>query len=162
MIRKIAFLCVNPWESFLPSFSRGNAQDHYQWICQEAVQRKTGPCCMQIIEHYGEDLWEEKRQIFPEDGKKLQLLYVRSHRKDLLKEVYHAADLVFVSMPGSRKECDRIFLSVYPWKEQSYFLWDNRYVPGDGFFTRIQKEYQLKEEQIVESKRLPHFLRELW
>ena len=76
MIRKIAFLCVNPWESFLPLFSRGNAQDHYQWICQEAVQRKTGPCCMQIIEHYGEDLWEEKRQ-YPESFSKMPVTFLK-------------------------------------------------------------------------------------
>ena len=162
MIRKIAFLCVNPWESFQPSFSRGNAQEHYQWIYQEAVQRRSVPCCQQVIDIYGDDLWEEERQIFTGDAKKLQLLYVRSHRKNLLKQVYHAADLVFVSMPESRKECDKIFLSVFPWKEQSYFLWENRYISDDGFFDRIQREYQLKEDQIVESKRLPHFLRELW
>ena len=61
MIRKIAFLCVNPWESFQPSFSRGNAQEHYQWIYQEAVQRRSVPCCQQVIDIYGDDLWEEER-----------------------------------------------------------------------------------------------------
>lgn len=155
MFKKIAFICANPLEKLLPTVSMGNVKEYYEWIYEQAVLLAEEPCCLNWIELYGNPPEKEMEELFLKDQRKLQLLYVQSHRRGLLEKVYETADKVLVGMSSNREECDRIFMTVFPWKEKSTFLWNNRISREPGFLKRIQAEYQLEENQIVQTKKLP-------
>ena len=54
MLKKIAFLSVNPLENFLPPTLQGCIKDHYQWMRSEALLREENLYCQEKIEPYGE------------------------------------------------------------------------------------------------------------
>lgn len=153
---KIAFLCVNPWENFLPSVSQGGIRDYYRWMRSQALLREETLYCQEKVEVYGESKIPYGSQLFAEKEGILQLLYVQSSQKELIEEVFSVADVVLVGMPESKKECDKIFLTVLPWMEKTIFLWDER-ICAEKFIRQIQNEYKLKDRQIMEVKKLlPH------
>ncbi len=159
MYNKIAFVCANPWEKFLPAISRGNAKDYYDWLCQKAFLKRMEPYCEERIELYGDFMEENsrKRLGFRENSNALQFLYLQGKQSQNFRNILKAADFVVVGMPDDRKECDEIYLSVLPWKEKSVFLWDGCRSKGEAFFKRLQREYQIKDTQIAEIKMLPSF-----
>lgn len=157
MKNKIAVVCLNPWEKFLPAMSQGNARAFYEWLYQQAILRNENPYYKEQVEQYGDLLCCENNTMFLENIDAPQFLYIQSKQQKLLEEVLTAADSVVVGMPGCKKECDRIYLSVLPWKEKSFFLWDSRIGMGDSFFKKIQSEYKLKDKQIMKFKMLPSF-----
>lgn len=153
MLNKIAFLCVNPWERFLPVAFQSCGREYYQWMCSQALLRDFRPYCREWIETYGETGNFEGRELFTECGNELQFLYVQSNRRQLVEKVFEASDLVIMGLPGCRKEFEKIFIPVLPWKDKIMFLWDRRICRDEDFFKRLCSEYKLREAQMIEIKR---------
>lgn len=159
MLNKIVFLCVNPWESFLPAAFQGCTRSYYQWICEETPLREEMMYCQEQIALYGEPEILQGEQLFEERKGVLQIIYVQSHQKELLQKVFETADLVIAGISGSKRECDKVFMNILPWKEKILFLWDDR-ICDKGFLRQIKREYGLTDRQILEAKKLPSFLTE--
>ena len=155
MINKIAVVGANPWENFLPEFSRANAREYYEWLHQEAHLRNISHNCQEQVEIYGDLLVSNQIVWFEEEFEGVQFLYVQGKQEGILPVILREADLVVVGMPRCRKECDQIYLMVLPWIEKSLFFWDGRVSREKAFFKKIQREYKLKDKQIVEFKKLP-------
>lgn len=155
MNRKIAIVCANPWETFLPPVSQGNAKKYYQWLHEQADSHKFVHCCQEKTAPYGDILSPASELSFLEDTTGTQFLYVQLKQKDLLKKVLQEADDVLIGMPANRTECDKIYLSLLPWIEKCIFLWDGRTGMGKEFYRRLQSEYKLESRQILEIKSLP-------
>lgn len=159
MFKKIAFLCVNPLENFLPPALQGYIKDYYQWARSEVLLREENLYCQEKIEAYGETKIPYGKKMFGEREETLQLLYVQSSQKELLEEVFTLADIVLVGMSGSKKECDKVFLTILPWIEKTMFLFDER-ICDEKYLKQIQCEYKLRASQMIEMKKLPLFLTE--
>lgn len=155
MKNKIAVVGANPWENFLPEFSRANARKYYEWLLHEACLRNIDHYCQEQIEIYGNVPLKRGKEVFLDGYEGIQFLYVQGKQEQLLPAVLTPADLVIVGMPRCRKACDEIYLTVLPWKEKSVFFWDGSVVREKTFFRKIQREYQLNDKQIVEFKKLP-------
>lgn len=159
MLKKVAFLCVNPLGNFLPPAFQGRVRDYYQWTRNEALLREENLYCQEKIEVYGESGIPYGKKMFGEREETLQLLYVQSRQESVIEEVCSLADIIFVELSGSKKECDRIFLSVLPWLEKVIFLCDGR-IFDESFLRQLRAEYRLKTSQIMEIKKLPLYLTE--
>ena len=83
MFKKVAFLCVNPLENFLPPAFQGNVRDYYQWMRGEALLREENLYCQERIEIYGEPKIPYGKKVFGESAETLQLLYVKSCQKKI-------------------------------------------------------------------------------
>lgn len=151
---KIAVVCANPWENFLPFQCQGNARFFYQWLCEQSRQFHVHSRKREQMEMYGDLSLPDREAVFKEKTENLQIVYIQSHRREILETVLDTADLAIVGMPGMRKECDKIYLSVLPWKEKCVFLWDERTIREKSFFRQIQNEYKLETEQIAKFKGL--------
>lgn len=170
MLNKVAFLCVNPWEKFLPSAFQSYSKSYYEWIKEMAVLKNVKSHCREYIDFYGVLSKESDCEPFLESCDKLQLLYVQSARKELLEKVFRTADLVIMGLPGSRKEFDKIYMSVFPWVNDILFLWGNHISRDAQYVDRLVRECMLREEQLMEigekssqtfgMKKAPAFLRE--
>ena len=159
MFKKIVFLCVNPLGNFLPPTLQGCIRDYYQWTRSEALLREENLYCQEKIEPYGEARIAYGKRMFGEREETLQLLYVQSSQKELLEEVFTLADIVFVGMSGSKKERDKIFMTILPWIEKTVFLFDER-ICDEKYLRQMQCEYKLEPMQMMEMKKLPSFLTE--
>lgn len=159
MGNKIVFVCVNPVESFLPPVFQGHMRTYFEWVCKAIFLRDETMYCNKRIELYGESEKLKKEMLFQNMEKVPQLLYLQSNQKELLAEACKMADLIIVGMSASKKECDKIFLAVLPWKDKVLFLWDDCSC-DEQFLKQIQKEYGVDERQLMEAKKLPLFLAE--
>ena len=170
MLNKVAFLCVNPWESFLPVTFQSYSKHYYEWIKEMAVLKNVELHCREYIERYGVFEKEAENVLFPENCDNLQLLYVQSARKDLLEQIFQTADIIIMGLPGSRKEFDKIYMSVFPWINEILFLWGKHTGKDAQYVDRLVRECMLKKEQLIEIgeeswqifglKKAPAFLRE--
>lgn len=159
MSKKIAFLCLNPWESFLPPHFQGRSKAYYDYVCSAELLKEEMMYCKEHIEVYGENHKREQTPLFEAADDLPEILYVQSHQESVLRETFETADLVIVGLPGSKTECDKIFLTALPWKEKLIFVWDYRMDQVD-FIRQIQREYGLEGGQFMEAKKLPPFLTE--
>lgn len=115
--------------------------------------------CKERIAIYGETENPLEENLFQNRRGIVQVLYLESHQKELIEKAFKGADLVIVGISGSKKECDKLFMSILPWKEKALFLWDER-VCDESFLKKIKREYGLKSIQMMEIKKLPSFLTE--
>lgn len=159
MSKKIAFLCANPWESFLPPHFQGRSKAYYDYVCSDELLREEMVYCKEYIDIYGENHKRERETLFDAENEFPEILYVQSHQKHILQEIFETADLIIVGLPGSKIECDKIFLTALPWKEKLIFVWDYRMDQVD-YIRQIQREYGLEGCQFMEAKKLPPFLTE--
>ncbi len=159
MINKIAFLCTNPREGFLPPISQLSMKDCYYHTRNEALLREESLYCREKIEIYGESVFYDEDPLFLNDSKNQQIIYVQTSDQKLIQKVFAQADLVFMGISGSRQVCDRIFLSILPWMEKPIFLWDEK-ICDKNYLMQLQKEYQLKDTQMMDAKKLPTYLLE--
>ena len=159
MFKKIAFLCVNPLGNFFSSALQGCIKECYQRIRSEALLREENLYCQEKIEVYGETKIPYGKNMFGEREGTLQLLYVQSSQKEILEKVFSLADIVFVGLSDRKKECDKIFLKTFPWIEKTVFLFDER-ICDEKYLKQIQREYKLKNIQLMEMKKLPSILAE--
>lgn len=155
MINKIAVVDANPWENFLPEFSRANARKYYEWLHHEAHLRGINHSCQEQIEIYGSMFPQNQTKRFVKNYEGVQFLYVQGKQEAVLPGVLKEADLVVVGMPRCRKECDQIYLAVLPWIEKILFFWDGRVSREKEFLKRIQREYKLNKKQMIEFKKAP-------
>lgn len=151
---KIAVVCANPWETFSPSGCQGNARSFYQWLCNRFQQFRLPSRQAKQVELYGMPPVSAPNTLFDKENKNLQIVYIESHRREILERILEEADMVVVGMPRVREECDRIYLQLLPWKEKCVFVWEENGCREDGFFKRIQKEYKLEKKQIEKLKGL--------
>lgn len=159
MYNKIAFVCGNPWENLLSDVFQGNAKYYYDWLCHQAALRKMKSYCGERRELYGhfQEKHEKREPLFMENSDVFQFLYVQGKQQKMLEQILPLADFIVVGMPECKTECDRIYLSILPWKEKSLFLWDGKNRRGKDFLKKLQREYKLRDTQIVEIKELPSF-----
>lgn len=150
---KIAVVCANPWEAFLPPMFQGNAKEFYLWLFEQSKRFNKRLLGLEEIERYGDSIFQKKDKVFEEKVDNLQIFYVQSHQKERLKKILNEADRIVVGMPNIRKECDNVYLSVLPWKEKCIFLWEGT-CREVSFFEQIQNDYKLEKKQIVNFKRL--------
>ena len=155
MHTKIAVVCTNPWEKFLPVISQSNAKKYYEWLREQAVLREENPYCKEKIAMYGDMPNANQETLFSEEKEEFQILYLQTNQEKLLEKVLNEADFILVGMPQDRKECDRIYLMILPWLDKSMFIWDGRISQGEEFLKKIEREYKLKKAQIVEMNKLP-------
>ena len=151
MSEKIVFLCVNPWEGFRSPVLQNSGREYFQWICKQALLKNKTIICGEKIDVYGEVQKEEK--LFSKTETRMQLLYVQSHRKKLLNQVFDQADLVVMGIPGNLKAFESIFLPVFPWKDQILFLWEQYLCRDEKILQQLCREYKLRESQMIELKR---------
>lgn len=171
MLNKVAFLCADPWECFLPAAFQSYSRNYYQWVKKLAVLKNIRLYCNEYTDIYGEAAGCSGQELFMEAGDKLQLLYVQSGRKELLKSLFRKADLVIMGLPGSRKEFDKIYMSIFPWKDDILFLWSSHINREQEYVHRLTRECMLRKEQIIEIgeecgavfgiKKAPGIMREL-
>ena len=152
-MNKIAFLCVTPLEGFLTYAFQSSVREYYQWLYEEALLKRIRIRCKKQIEVYGEKVENKVSQLFEPPADDLQLLYIQSHQNEVIKEVFKEADLVIMGISGCRKEFDKVFMPVFPWKDEVLFLWDQHICRGDEYIHRICNEYKLRAEQMIELKR---------
>lgn len=153
MWNKITFLCVNPWESFLPFSAQSCGREYYLWMQEMSALQNVKPSCQERREIYGESKSPEGEEIFSKNKSKLQLLYIQSGRRKVIEEVFQKSDMVIMGLPGSKKEFDKIFMTILPWKDQIKFFWDSHICRDEKFIRELCREYKLHRMQIFEIKR---------
>lgn len=152
ILKKIAFLCITPLEKFSAAFNI-DGREYFQWLNEIVKLRNLKPLCKEIIEIYGEYEVYTEKEMFDTHSDTLQLLYVQSNCEQLLGKVFGQADLVIVGLPVQRKEFDKMFMVLFPWKDQVLFLWDNNRCRNENFLKKLCRDYKLREEQLIEIKR---------
>ena len=150
MFNKIVFLCVSPWESFLTPTSQSYGKNYYEWFKNILIMKNIKLSYREYIDIYGASNGESEEGIFLESCERIQLLYVQSDRKELLEKIFQTADLVIMGLPGSRGEFDKIYMSVFPWKDEILFLWGSHIARDSEYITRLVRECMLKREQFIE------------
>lgn len=153
MENKIAFLCVNPWENFLPSVFQSSSREYYLWMREMVVLQKIKPYCRERLEIYGEQKNSDAEKLFSDHRKGLQLLYVQSSCSRVIEAVFQKADVVVMGLPGCKKEFDKTFMMIFPWKDQIKFFWDSHICRDEKFIMELCREYKLHAAQIFEIKR---------
>ena len=91
--------------------------------------------------------------MFSKTENRLQFLYVQSHRKTLIEEIFEQADLVMMGVPANLKDFEKVFLPIFPWKDQILFLWEQYLFKDEKFLRQLCREYKLRESQLIELKR---------
>ena len=149
MLNKFAFLCVNPWEKFLPAAFQSYSRNYYQWVKEAANYKNIDMNCREFIDIYGTSGCWDNQEVFYEDREKVQLVYVQSDRRELLEKVFLEADMVIMGLPGSRKEFDKIYMTVFPWKDEILFLWGKHISRDEKYVDRLVRECMLRKEQLI-------------
>lgn len=150
MLNKVAVLCVDPWEKFWPPAFQTHSKNYYQWIKNMAAQKNIKIYCKEYIDTYGISNDRKENNLFLEDCEDFQLLYVQSDRQEILENIFRIADLVIMGLPGSRKQFDKIFMSVCPWKDEIMFLWGNHISRDQQYVDKLIRECALRKEQLIE------------
>lgn len=152
-MNKIAFLCVNPWENFLPSSFQSCGKEYYRRVKEHALSCRMMPDCREYVEIYGEPVRMQKEPFFSPQDDLLQLRYVQSSSLTVLEKLFQEADLVVTGISGSREEFEKLCMAVYPWKEKVLFLWDSHICRDDDFPEMLLRECRLRKAQMVEIRR---------
>lgn len=150
MLNKVAFLCVNPWEKFLSPALQSYSRNYYQWLKAVADLKNIKLHCREYIDIYGAGVKEVEKELFLKECETFQLLYVQSDRREIIENLFRTADLVIMGLPGSRKEFDKIFMSVFPWKDEILFLWGNHISRDIQYVNKLVRECMLRKEQLIE------------
>lgn len=158
MLKRIVFLSVNPWENVQPLAAQGWTKNYYQQVCEQKCFRENDFVLREQSAPYGGFLSNEKEDLFESLKGRIQILYVKSNQKEILQKVFEKADLVIVGIPGSRKECDKIFMQLLPWLGKIMFLWSGKLYDQAGL-NRLKREYGLASWQVMEAEKLPSFLK---
>ena len=161
METKIVFLCVDPWEGFLLPGYQSYGREYYQCITGTNLLREENSYCQERIEVYGESEGFCNTPLFSKTDDEVQILYVQSGRKEVLKEVFQKADIVMMGLPRSKKEFDKIYMTVFPWIDRIKFLWDKRICEKKTFLKELCMKYKLSESQFIEIEKPSSFEREL-
>ena len=153
MMNKIAFLCVNPWESFLPPSFQSCGREYYRRVKEYAISCRMASDCREYVEMYGEPVRQREEPFFSVQDDRLQLRYVQSSSLPVLKKLFLEADLVIAGISGSREEFEKLCMAVYPWKEKVLFLWDSHICRDEHFPEMLFRECRLRKAQMVEIRR---------
>ena len=151
MLEKIVFLCVNPWEGFRSPIFQSGGREYFHWVCKQAILRNLKLVSRELMEVYGELQREE--ELFFKTENEIQLLYVQSHRIKILEAVFEQADLVLMGVPGCLKDFEKIFMCIFPWKEQVLFLWEQYLCRDENFLQQLCTQYKIQESQMIELER---------
>lgn len=151
MFNKIVFLCVDPWENFLSHNVQGHSRKYFELVKKGLLLKDIKLQCGEYMDLYGETT--ENREIFKKNSKILQLSYIQSSRRELLEEVFHSADMVIMGIPGSRKEFEKIYMSIFPWKDNILFLWSSQVIRKPSYLERLSREYMIRQEHVVEIRK---------
>lgn len=169
MLNRVIFLCVNPRECFLASAFQSHAKDYYEWFKKFLNLKNVKMDCKEYIELYGTAKKDEIEYLFQENNGKLQLLYVQTDRRDILERIFQKENLVIMGLPGSKKEFEKMYLSIFPWKNEILFLWGSHIGKDETYIRKLSRECMLTEAQFfefekwkknLEIKKLPPYLRE--
>lgn len=152
-MNKIAFLCVTPLEGFLSPAFQSSVREYYQWMYNQAVLKSIEFQCRERIDTYGEAEKNNMKELFMPVEDRKQILYIQSNRKELVREVFKKADLVIMGLSGCRREFDKMFMPVFPWKDKIIFFWDQQICRGEEYIRQICNEYKLRESQLIELER---------
>lgn len=152
MFKKIVFLCTDPWERFLSFGIQGHSRKYYEVGKLLMKMKNLEPLCKEYIDIYGEPEIQTPANLFENDRKDPQLVYIQSQRRELLKKIFHEADMVIMGIPGNKKEFEKIYLKILPWKEQILFLWNEQTWIGENDLDGLLQEFCLMKEQIIELK----------
>lgn len=153
MWNKIAFLCVTPWESFLPSMFQSCGREYYRWMKEQIGLQKVPSRCLEKLEVYGESWNDSEIEVFLESEAVLQLLYIQSTHEAVIDAVFRKADIVVMGLPGCKKEFDHIFMMIFPWKDRIKFFWNSHICRDEKFIAELCREYKLHEKQIFQIER---------
>lgn len=150
MLNKVVFLCANPWEGLSTLASQSYSKNYYEWFKNILIMKNIKFSYREYIDVYGVSDGETEEGMFLEGCEGLQLLYVQSDRKEILEKIFQTADLVIMGLPGSRLEFDKIYMSVFPWKDEILFLWGSHIGRDSEYVARLLRECMLKQEQFIE------------
>lgn len=169
MLNKVIFLCVNPRECFLTSAFQSHAKDYYGWFKKYLELNNIKLDCREYIELYGNTKKIEFEHFFQENSGKSQLLYIQTDQRDILNKIFQKDNLVIMGLPGSKKEFEKMYLSIFPWKNEILFLWGSHIGKDETYIRKLSRECMLTEAQFfefekwkknLEIKKLPPCLRE--
>lgn len=149
MFKKIVFLCADPWEKFLAPGIQGQSRKYYEVGKLLMKMKKLEPLCKEYIDLYGEPEIAAPEKLFEIERKDPQLVYVQSQRKELLKKIFYEADMVIMGIPGNKKEFEKIYMKILPWKEQILFLWNDQTWSEEKHLEELIREFCLMKEQII-------------
>lgn len=149
MLNKIVFLCTNPRERFLPLTFQSYSWEYYQLVKRLVSLKNRKMECREYIDTYGTvGEWGEDDLVFAMN-QNLQIWYVQSDRKIFYEKIFMEADQVIMGLPGGRREFDKMYMSVFPWKDQILFLWGEHTRKDAWYVEKIRKECMLKQEQFI-------------
>lgn len=161
MKNRIAFICLNPWEVFLSHRFFCHVKEYYDWFCDHARLMNLEFYFTEKVEAYGEPHWGSE-DILWGDCSGMQAMYIQCSHFRSMEKFLDEADLLVIGMPYNKKLCDKIFLSIFPWKEKSIFLWDGRIAADTAFLQQCRREYLLEEKQLVQTKSFCHLGRSFY
>ena len=95
---KIAVVCANPWETFLPFQCQGNARFFYRWLCKQSRRFCINSREEEQVAMYGVTPVSNKNAAFETKNRNLQIVYIQSHRREILEKILDEADKVIVGM----------------------------------------------------------------
>lgn len=147
MFNKIVFLCADPWEKFLSHNVQGHSRTYFEAVKKQILLKKIKLQCRESVDLYGEIA--ENQAIFQNNSKMLQLSYIQSSRRERLEEVFRTADIVIMGIPGSRKEFEKIYTTIFPWKDDILFLWSSQVIREPAYLNRLSREYMIRQEQVL-------------
>lgn len=147
---KIALLCVNPWEGFLPMAFQSCGREYYERIREMSVFWQRTLYCQECVEVYGESVICENRDFFSEYREQTQLLYIQSGSMRMIEKVFQKADVVMMGLPECKEEFDKSFMRIFPWKDQVKFLWHSQTHSEKKFVAKFCSEYKLNPAQLFE------------
>ena len=153
MGNKIALLCVNPWEGFLSPEYQSCGREYYERLQKEAGLLDPAMYCRECVEVYGEPFLGGNGEVFGDCGELFQLSYVQSGNVRMIEEVFRKADVVLMGLPLCKEEFDRIFMRIFPWKDQVKFLWYSHTHSEKEFVSKLCRRYKLHPAQILELQR---------
>lgn len=150
MFNKIVFLCVDPWEKFLSHSVQGHSRTYFEAVKKQILLKKMKLQCRESVDLYGEIAEDQK--IFKKNSKMLQLSYIQSSRRERLEEVFRTADIVIMGIPESRKEFEKIYMTIFPWKDDILFLWSSQVIREPTYLNCLSREYMIRQEHVLDIK----------
>lgn len=161
ILKKVVFLCVDPWERFLSPAVQSYGREYFCRVQTTGTVQEEQSYCAEHKEIYGEEPLKSLQEFFLLEDHRMQIVYVQSKSRHILEDVFQKADLVVMGLPGSKKEFEKIYLEIFPWIDQVLFLWDERVGKGDVYLKELCHEFKLDERQFWEMKNGHGFLEKM-
>ena len=160
-MKKVVFLCVDPWEYFLPSVKQSYGREYFCRVQAEGMVQEERSYCTEHRELYGEEPLKALQEFFLLEDRRMQIVYIQSKSRHILEKVFQEADVVLMGLPSDKMEFEKIYLEICPWIDRILFLWDERVGKGEVYLKELCYEFKIDERQFWEFKNVHGFLEKM-